>query len=109
MQKLASRPAQAEPAFGASLASDADAAGAYLAEMEAALQGLGPSAEREGERRAEAQAIKESARTVKERFFRHHAIAIYDEMTGRGARVLRVSNCLPRRRAAIRRSCRRPR
>ena len=94
MQKLASRPAQAEPAFGASLASDADAAGAYLAEMEAALQGLGPSAEREGERRAEAQAIKESARTVKERFFRHHAIAIYDEITGRGARALRVSELL---------------
>ena len=59
MQKLASRPAQAEPAFGESLASDADAAGAYLAEMEAALHGLGPSAEREGEGRAEAQAIKE--------------------------------------------------
>ena len=62
MQKLANRPAQAEPAFGVSLANDADAAGAYFAEMEAALRGLGPSAEREGERRAEAQAIKESAR-----------------------------------------------
>ena len=94
MQKLASRPAQAEPAFGESLTSDADAAGAYLAEMEAALRGLGPSAERQGERRAEAQAITESARTVKERFFRHHAIAIYDEMTGCGARALRVSELL---------------
>ena len=44
MQQVASAPPRAEPAFNASLASDADAAGGYLAEMEAALQKLGPSA-----------------------------------------------------------------
>jgi (3,5-dihydroxyphenyl)acetyl-CoA 1,2-dioxygenase len=94
MQQLASAPPRAEPAFNASLASDAEAAGGYLAEMEAALQKLGPSSERDGERRGEAQAIKDSSRSVKERFFRRHAIAIYDEMTGRLARSLRVSELL---------------
>jgi len=94
MQKLASHPTNAEPAFGASLVNDAEAAGAYLTETEAALQRLGPSIGREGERLAQSRAIKESARTVKERFFRRHAVAIYDEMTGNGARSLRVSELL---------------
>ena len=94
MQKLASHPTNAEPAFSASLVNDAKAAGAYLTEMEAALQRLGPSIGREGERLAQSRAIKESARTVKERFFRRHAVAIYDEMTGNGARSLRVSELL---------------
>ena len=94
MQKLASHPTNAEPAFSASLVNDAKAAGAYLTEIEAALQRLGPSIGREGERLAQSRAIKESARTVKERFFRRHAVAIYDEMTGNGARSLRVSELL---------------
>ena len=109
MQHLASAQPRAEPAFNASLASDAEAAGAYLAEMEAALHRLGPSAERDGERRGEAQAIKDSSRAVKERFFRRHAIAMYDEMTSRPRAACACPNCLPRRRAAIRPSCRRPR
>jgi thioesterase DpgC len=94
VQKVASRPAKAEPTFGASLSSDADAAGAYLADAEAALQSLRPSVERKGELQLEAQAIKEGARAVKERFFRRHAVAIYDEVTGHGARTLRVSELL---------------
>ncbi len=91
MQKLAVRPSLAEPTLGASLARDAEAAGAYAAEIEAALRAMGPKAERVGEKRTEAEALKASARAVKERFFRRHAVAIYDELTGHGARSLRIS------------------
>jgi (3,5-dihydroxyphenyl)acetyl-CoA 1,2-dioxygenase len=91
MQKLAVRPTAAEPVLGASLAADAEAASKYCAELEAGLRALGPPVERKGERRLEAEAIKASLRAVKQRFFRHHAVAIYDELTGRGARSLRVS------------------
>ena len=91
MQQAAVRPASAEPVLGASLAADAEAAGKYCAELEAGLRALGPPAERKGERRLEAEAIKASSRAVKQRFFRHHAVAVYDELTGRGTRTLRVS------------------
>ena len=91
MQKLAVRPSLAGPTLGASLARDAEAAGAYAAEIEAALRAMGPKAERVGEKRTESEALKASARAVKERFFRRHAVAIYDELTGHGARCLRIS------------------
>ena len=91
MQKLAVRPSLAEPTLDASLARDAEAAGAYAAEIEAALRAMGPKAERVGEKRTESEALKASARAVKERFFRRHAVAIYDELTGHGARSLRIS------------------
>ncbi len=91
MQHLAVRSIPDEPAFGASLSRDAEAASAYAAGVEAAVQSFGPKAERKGERRTEAEALKASARDVKDRFFRRHAVAIYDEMTGGGARALRVS------------------
>jgi (3,5-dihydroxyphenyl)acetyl-CoA 1,2-dioxygenase len=91
VQKLAVRPSLAEPTLGASLARDADAAGAYAADIEAALRAMGPKAERVGEKRTESEALKASARAVKERFFRRHAVAIYDELTGHGARSLRIS------------------
>ena len=91
MQKLAVRPSLAEPTLDASLARDAEAAGVYAAEIEAALRAMGPKAERVGEKRTEAEALKAGARAVKERFFRRHAVAIYDELTGHGARSLRIS------------------
>jgi (3,5-dihydroxyphenyl)acetyl-CoA 1,2-dioxygenase len=91
VQKLADRPSLAEPTLGASLARDAEAAGAYAAEIEAALRAMGPKAERVGEKRTESEALKASARAVKERFFRRHAVAIYNELTGHGARSLRIS------------------
>ncbi len=91
MQKLAVRPSLAEPTLGASLARDAEAAGAYAAEIEAALRAMGPKVQRVGEKRTESEALKASARAVKERFFRRHAVAIYDELTGHGARSLRIS------------------
>ena len=97
MQKLAVRPAPpapAEPAFGASLSRDAEAAGKYFTEIEAVLHSSGQKAARKGEQRAETAALKARSRAVKEQFFRRHAAAIYDEMTGHGARALRVSELL---------------
>ena len=88
MQKLAVRPgtaAPAEPVLGGSLAQDADAASRYLAAVETVLRGGGDLHD------AETAAFKAQARAVKDRFFRRHAAAIYDEMTANGARLLRVS------------------
>jgi thioesterase DpgC len=90
VQKLAVRPEAAiapdEPAFGAVLARDAEAASQYFTAVEAALR-----AQPAEQKAADATALKLQARAVKERFFRHHATAIYDEVTGHGARTLRVS------------------
>jgi hypothetical protein len=91
VQKLAVRPTPAEPDFGGSLARDAEAASRYAAEIETTVQAFGPRAERKGEARTTADALRTNAREVKERFFRRHAVAIYDELTGQGARTLRVS------------------
>lgn len=92
MQKLAVRPAGAvppdQPVFGVSLARDAEAASKYLADVAAVLQTRNADG---GERTAESIALKAGARAVKERFFRRHAAAIYDEVTDGGARFLRVS------------------
>jgi thioesterase DpgC len=92
VQKLAVRTGgtlPAEPAFGASLARDAEAASRYFAEVEAAQQAQ--KAKSSGEPSAEAAALKARARVLKEQFFRRHAAAIYDEMTDHGARYLRAS------------------
>lgn len=89
MQKLAVRavkPPPEEPVFGASLARDADAASKYFSAVEAVLQ-----AQKTGPTQADTAALRLQARAVKERFFRHHATAIYDEVTGHGVRTLRVS------------------
>lgn len=89
MQKLAIRPADRapdEPIFGASLARDAEAASQYFTAVDAVLQ-----AQKAAQQEVEAAALKLAARAVKESFFRHHATAIYDEVTANGARTLRVS------------------
>src|ERR1035441_2090886 len=91
VEKLAVHPASpalTEPAFGASLSCDAEAASKYFASLETVLQ-----AER-AERKGETAALKAHALDVKEKFFRRHAVAIYDELTGQGARTLRVSELL---------------
>jgi thioesterase DpgC len=74
-------PAPAEPAFGASLPRDAEAASKYFADIEALAQ-AGKS--------ADTTALRAQGLGVKEKFFRRHAVALYDEMTGQGARFLRV-------------------
>jgi (3,5-dihydroxyphenyl)acetyl-CoA 1,2-dioxygenase len=91
VQQLAVHPDRSgpvEPTFGASLARDLELASTYLTDVDALLQ------TQKGERGAERAALKERARTLKEQFFRRHAIAIYDEVTGQGARFLRVSELL---------------
>jgi (3,5-dihydroxyphenyl)acetyl-CoA 1,2-dioxygenase len=85
-------PAPAEPVFGASLACDAEAASKYFAEIEALLQA--GKADLADARRAAIAALKAHALSVKEKFFRRHAVALYDEMTGNGAGSLRVGELL---------------
>jgi len=92
VQEFAVRPAPAvpaEPAFGASLARDAEAASQYFGAVEAVLQ-----AQTSEHEQAERAALKLRARAVKDRFFRNHAAAIYDEATDHGARTLRVAELL---------------
>ena len=92
MEKLAVRSAPsaaAEPAFGASLSRDAEAASKYFVDVEARLQSA-----RTDDRRDETAALKARARAVKEHFFRLHAAAIYDELTDHCGRSLRVSELL---------------
>jgi len=88
VQTLAVRPgspAPAEPVFGASLARDAEVASQYFAELESLLPAGKP---------AETVALRAAALSVKEKFFRRHAVALYDEATERGARFLRVGEML---------------
>ena len=91
MQNVAVVSDAAAPVFAGTLNADAAAASRYCSDLDAAVQALGPSAARQGERRAEAVALKAGARAAKERFFRRHAVAIYDDLTGCGARSLRVA------------------
>jgi len=79
-------PAPVEPTFSGSLNPDAEAASKYFVAVDAVLR-----AQNVEPRRAEVAALKLQARAVKERFFRQHAAAIYDEVTDRRARSLRVS------------------
>ncbi len=95
MQKLAVRPAPpapAEPVFGASLARDAEAAGKYFVAIDALVQAA--KADRSDVGQGEAAALKAHALGVKEKFFRRHAVALYDEVTGHGERLLRVGELL---------------
>jgi thioesterase DpgC len=92
VQKLAVRPAlpdPAEPAFGSSLARDAEAARAYVTAIDGQIREARKAAPG-GERIADVVALKTRARMVKDRFFRRHATAIYDHLTEEGARFLRV-------------------
>jgi thioesterase DpgC len=81
-------PAPAEPVFGASLARDAEAATRYFTEIEALVQAA--KTDRSDQRQAGVAALKAQALSVKEKFFRRHAAALYDEATDQGARFLRV-------------------
>jgi len=88
LQQLAVHPSStgsADPLFGGPLARDAEAASKFFTDLETALQTEG--AERK-------TALKARALEVREKFFRRHAVAIYDELTGQGARTLRVSDLL---------------
>jgi thioesterase DpgC len=88
VQTLAVRPgspAPAEPVLGASLARDADVAAKYFTEIESLLQAGKPT---------ETAALRGQALSAKEKFFRRHAAALYDEATDHGARFLRVGELL---------------
>ena len=88
MQTLAVRPgmpALAEPVLGASLAQDFEVASKYFVEIENLLA---------TSKTVDAAALRAQALSIKEKFFRRHAVALYDEATDRGARFLRVGELL---------------
>jgi (3,5-dihydroxyphenyl)acetyl-CoA 1,2-dioxygenase len=88
VQTLAVRPgmpALAEPVLGASLAQDNEVASKYFVETENLLA---------AGKTADTAALRAQALSVKEKFFRRHAVALYDEATDRGARFLRVGELL---------------
>jgi thioesterase DpgC len=88
VQTLAVRPgmpALAEPVLGASLAQDSEVASKYFVEIENLLA---------TSKTVDAAALRAQALSVKEKFFRRHAVALYDEATDRGARFLRVGELL---------------
>jgi (3,5-dihydroxyphenyl)acetyl-CoA 1,2-dioxygenase len=88
VQTLAVRPgmpALAEPVLGASLAQDSEVASKYFVEIENLLA---------TSKTVDAAALRAKALSVKEKFFRRHAVALYDEATDRGARFLRVGELL---------------
>jgi thioesterase DpgC len=88
VQTLAVRPGSptpAEPVFGASFAHDAGVASQYCADIESRLATV---------QAAERAALRTLALSVKEKFFRRHAVALYDEATGGGTRFLRVGEML---------------
>jgi thioesterase DpgC len=78
-------PALAEPVLGASLAQDSEVASKYFVEIENLLA---------TSKTVDAAALRAQALSVKEKFFRRHAVALYDEATDRGARFLRVGELL---------------
>ena len=90
MQTAAARPSSpddVEPALGTSLDRDAEAASKYIAEAGAALKSAVASG-------SDVAALKARTFRFKERFFRRHAVSIYDQVTARGSRFLRVSELL---------------
>lgn len=91
MQTFAARDVPTDPIVGDALATDAAAVSSYFAGIKTALQSLGPPAERTSEALRNASEIKAQARKTKERFFRHHAAEIYDDVTDGCAEALRIS------------------
>src|SRR5262245_37028906 len=74
---LATRDSLREPAFGQSLAADAKAARDYFTAIDETVQSLA----RSGDGQRKARELLASTRATKERFLRHHAVALYDEAT----------------------------
>jgi methionine synthase II (cobalamin-independent) len=94
MPPLAARRNPEDVVFSGGLAADARDVAGHCAELEAALAAPGPESARSADARRRADEIKGRARALKERFFHHHAAAIYDEVTDAGAQRLRVSQLL---------------
>jgi (3,5-dihydroxyphenyl)acetyl-CoA 1,2-dioxygenase len=93
---LATRDALREPAFGQSLAADAKAAKDYFAAIDDTVQGLGRGPGRNSDAQRKARDLLASTRATKERFFRNHAAALYDEATDGYAETLRLTELVYR-------------
>ena len=80
--------------FRSSLAADSDTAAKYFEDADAALRSLGPPSSRSGDAKRDAQDIKVRSRLIKEQFLRQHVGAIYDTVTDKRTRTLRVCDLL---------------
>ncbi|OGA00308.1 MAG: hypothetical protein A2Z64_11970 [Betaproteobacteria bacterium RIFCSPLOWO2_02_67_12] len=81
------------------LASDRAAHSAFWQRGNALLQGLPPKSRRSAGETAAAEAILSAARAARVRFLRRHAPSVYDALTARRSRFLRLDELC--RRAAI--------
>jgi (3,5-dihydroxyphenyl)acetyl-CoA 1,2-dioxygenase len=88
---LATHDAPREPEFGRSLAADAKTAADYFAAIDDAIGRLGPKPKRSADAQQTCGDLTARARSTKERFFRHHAAALYDEATDGGRDTLRLT------------------
>src|SRR5262249_44653560 len=91
MTLLVDRDTLREPTFGHSLAADTAAVQDYAAGIDAAVQRLGPGPQRNADAKRQGRELTAQARAVKERFFRHHAAALYDEATDGCLDAVRIS------------------
>jgi (3,5-dihydroxyphenyl)acetyl-CoA 1,2-dioxygenase len=76
--------------FRSSLAADSAIAAKYFESVDAALGSLGPPSSRGDDAKRDAQDIKLRSRGAKEKFLRRHVGEIYDTVTDKGAKTLRV-------------------
>jgi thioesterase DpgC len=88
---LATHDAPREPEFGRSLAADAKTAADYFAAVDDAIARLGPKPKRSADAQRMCGDLTAQARGTKERLFRHHAAALYDEATDGGNDTLRLT------------------
>jgi (3,5-dihydroxyphenyl)acetyl-CoA 1,2-dioxygenase len=87
---LATRDELREPTFGQSLAADAKAAKDYFGAIDETVQGLVRGPARSSDAQRKARDLLASTRATKERFFRNHAAALYDEATDGCTDTLRL-------------------
>ena len=80
--------------FRSSLAADSAIAAKYFETADAALHSLGVPPSRNAAAKKDAQDIKTRSRLTKERFLRRHAGEIYDTVTDRRTKTLRVCELL---------------
>jgi (3,5-dihydroxyphenyl)acetyl-CoA 1,2-dioxygenase len=76
--------------FRSSLAADSAVAAKYFESVDTALGSLGPPSSRGDDAKRDAQDIKLRSRSAKEKFLRRHVGEIYDTVTDKGAKTLRV-------------------
>jgi (3,5-dihydroxyphenyl)acetyl-CoA 1,2-dioxygenase len=83
---------QLEPSFGASLASDSQAASRFFGAGQALLERLPPRPRRSGAEASAAEALKADLRRARVGFLRRHAAALYAQLTRDHSQFVRVED-----------------